>query len=86
MTAFPASTEDAAMTLEIDPRHDLATLAERFEALGALIERLAEENARLRGAHELLASERAHLLSKNEQARSRVESMIQRLKAMESSP
>lgn len=69
-----------------DPRDDLASLAARIEALGALVRRLAEENAALRHAQSQLAGERALLLSKNEQARSRVEAMIQRLKAMESNP
>ncbi len=69
-----------------DPREELATFAARIDALGALVQRLAEENLRLRNAQEQLAGERAQLLSKNEQARSRVEAMIQRLKAMESNP
>ena len=69
-----------------DPRDDLATLAARIDALAALCQRLSEENLRLRNAQEQLAGERAQLLSKNEQARSRVEAMIQRLKSLEASP
>jgi cell division protein ZapB len=69
-----------------DPRDDLATLAARIEAISAVLQRLAEENLRLRQAQEQLAAERAQLLSKNEQARSRVEAMIQRLKSLEASP
>ncbi|HAI60113.1 MAG TPA: TIGR02449 family protein [Xanthomonadaceae bacterium] len=69
-----------------DPRDDLATLAARIEALAALVRRLADENATLRQAQSQLAGERALLLSKNEQARSRVEAMIQRLKSMEPNP
>lgn len=69
-----------------DPRDDLAMLAARIDALSALVQRLIEENLRLRQSQDQLAGERAQLLSKNEQARSRVEAMIQRLKSMEASP
>lgn len=69
-----------------DPRDDLAILAARIDALSALVQRLIEENLRLRQSQEQLAGERAQLLSKNEQARRRVEAMIQRLKSMEASP
>ena len=69
-----------------DPRDDLATLAARIEAISAVLQRLAEENLRLRQAQEQLAAERAQLLSKNEHARSRVEAMIQRLKSLEANP
>ena len=44
---------------------------------------LADENQRLRQQQEQLAGERALLLAKNEQARSRVEAMIARLKSLE---
>ena len=61
-----------------------------LEALHALVQRLGdsqrrlhEENRSLRTSQEQLAGERATLLARNEQARSRVESMIQRLKALE---
>jgi len=64
----------------------MALLASRIDALGALVQRLQLENAQLREASEHLAGERTALLSKNEQARSRVEAMIQKLKAMEASP
>lgn len=70
LTIFPVAPEDAAMMPAPDARDDLATLTNRFEALAALLQQLTEENARL--------------LSKNEQARNRVEAMIQRLKSMES--
>ena len=86
MTGFPARAEDDRMSPAPDLRDDLATLAARVEALGALVQRLSEENLRLRSAQEQMAGERAQLLSKNEQARTRVEAMIQRLKSMEASP
>ena len=42
-----------------------------------------EENRALRQRHESLATERASLLQKNEQVRTRVEAMIGRLKTLE---
>ena len=56
---------------------------ERVEQLLALAQRLAEENRSLRQSQEQLMTERANLLAKNEQARSRVEAMINRLKSLE---
>jgi cell division protein ZapB len=47
------------------------------------VRRLSEENRSLRHSQEQLANERAGLMARNEQARSRVEAMIQRLKALE---
>ena len=47
------------------------------------MDQLKEENRALRQRHETLAGERASLLSKNEQVRTRVEQMIGRLKTME---
>lgn len=58
-------------------------LEQRVEALLQLCARLQAENAMLRAAQEQLSSERAGLLEKNELARSRIEAMISRLKAME---
>ena len=48
-----------------------------------LCARLSEENRMLRDSQENLNAERAALLEKNETARSRIEAMISRLKAME---
>ncbi|MEZ5467611.1 MAG: TIGR02449 family protein [Lysobacterales bacterium] len=62
---------------------ELRSLAEKLERLLNTNARLFEENRSLRAAQEQLAQERATLLAKNEQARSRVEAMITRLKAME---
>ena len=44
---------------------------------------MKEENRALRQRQDLLISERANLLQKNEQVRARVEAMIGRLKSME---
>ncbi|HET6546390.1 MAG TPA: TIGR02449 family protein [Rhodanobacteraceae bacterium] len=61
----------------------LATIGERVERLLDLCRRLQEENRSLRHCQEQLTSERAQLMVKNEQARSRVEAMIGRLKSLE---
>ncbi|KLD62687.1 TIGR02449 family protein [Dyella japonica] len=68
-----------------DPvKHELAALGEQVDRLIDAVRRLTEENRSLRHSQEQLASERAGLMARNEQARSRVEAMIQRLKALES--
>jgi len=54
-------------------------LDELLVTLGAL----REENRALRQRQESLSNERANLLQKNEQARTRVEAMIGRLKTLE---
>jgi cell division protein ZapB len=66
--------------------HTLAALAEigaRVDRLVELCRRLSEENRSLRHSQEQLANERASLMARNEQARSRVEAMISRLKSLE---
>src|SRR5215469_2586933 len=62
---------------------ELARLSRRIEELVATVDHLREENRALRQRHESLATERASLLSKNEQVRTRVEAMIGRLKTLE---
>jgi cell division protein ZapB len=71
----PSPTETALIQLE-----------ERVDRLLSLCARLSEENRSLRARQETLVSERADLIEKTEQARSRVEAMINRLKAMENNP
>ena len=61
----------------------MRVLALRVEQLADMAQRLLDENRRLRHSQEQLSTERATLLAKNEQARSRVEAMIQRLKSLE---
>jgi len=61
----------------------LRALALRIDELVLLARRLQDENRSLRQSQEALVSERANLLAKNEQARSRVEAMISRLRALE---
>lgn len=58
-------------------------LRQRIDQLLDAVRRLAEENRQLRAAQEQWVGERAALVAKNEQARSRVEAMIQRLKSLE---
>ncbi|TLY74522.1 MAG: TIGR02449 family protein [Gammaproteobacteria bacterium] len=62
---------------------ELTRLTKRIEELITILERLKEENRALRARHESLAGERAALMHKNEQVRTRVEAMIGRLKTLE---
>lgn len=62
---------------------DLKRLEFRVEELIRTVERLKEENRSLRVQQEHMTTERAQLIERNELARSRVEAMIVRLKAME---
>lgn len=61
----------------------LQHLNSRLDAALLRAERLAEENASLRQQQEHINTERSQLLAKNEHARTRVEAMIARLKALE---
>jgi cell division protein ZapB len=73
--------------MEASPtREELKAIAARVDQLIGLCQRLAEENRSLRQSQEAMVSERANLLAKNEQARSRVEAMIARLKSLEQNP
>lgn len=62
---------------------ELGRLDKRIDELVVVCDRLKEENRSLRHKQEMLTSERAGLLQKNEQVRARVEAMVTRLKAME---
>ena len=63
--------------------NEITTLEEKVESLTTLCSKLNEENKSLRASQQALNSERAALLEKNNQAKSRVEAMIRRLKTME---
>jgi len=63
---------------------ELAALSSTLDKALDRLRRLAEENASLRRGRDQLAGERAALMTRNEQARARVEAMIERLKALES--
>ena len=71
----PASTDPV--------QHQLLALSRRLDQLIDTVRRLNEENRSLRHSQEQLSGERAGLLERNEQARGRVEAMIQRLKSLE---
>ena len=64
---------------------DFQVLESRIEELVSTCAQLADENHALRTQQANLMSERATLLEKNALARSRIEAMISRLKAMEES-
>jgi cell division protein ZapB len=61
----------------------LLSISQRLDRLLELCRTLQDENRSLRHSQEQLASERANLMAKKEQARSRVEAMISRLKSLE---
>ena len=62
---------------------ELRALEVRVEELVRACVHLKIENQRLRSGHDELASERTKLRKRNEMARTRVEAMISRLKALE---
>ena len=62
---------------------DLSKLEARIDELVRSVKELSEENRALRDQQGNLMAERAALIEKSELARSRVEAMIARLKAME---
>ena len=64
-------------------RVDLQALENQVDELIQTCEQLTEENRALRDQQSTLVAERASLIEKSELARSRVEAMIARLKAME---
>ncbi len=65
---------------------DIEALERRIDELVQALARAATENQALRGQRANLVAERAQLMEKTELARSRVEFMIARLKAMEIRP
>lgn len=69
------STVNQAFTLMHSRVQDVVTLCER----------LRQENKTLREQQNELVEERSKLIEKNEMARAKVEQMITRLKAMETS-
>ncbi|TAL75914.1 MAG: TIGR02449 family protein [Rhodanobacter sp.] len=76
MTSLDASAPDAV-------QQELDALSRQVDRLLDTVRRLSEENRSLRHSQDQLAGERANLLARNDQARSRVEAMIQRLKSLE---
>lgn len=64
---------------------ELQRLEIRIDELIQTCEQLKEENRLLKGQQQAYSGERAKLLDRQEEARSRVETMINRLKALEES-
>jgi cell division protein ZapB len=62
---------------------DLTALESRVDELIRTVDELKNENSALRNQQGNLVTERATLIEKTEQARTRVESMISRLRALE---
>ena len=62
---------------------DLGALETRVDELIGTVKELKTENSALRSQQKHLVSERAILIEKTEQAKIRIESMIARLRAME---
>jgi cell division protein ZapB len=62
---------------------DLSALEARVDELIRTVDNLKTENTALRSQQEHMVNERSSLIEKTEQARARIESMITRLRAME---
>jgi cell division protein ZapB len=62
---------------------DLQRLEKQLRKLLAQIQKLHEENVSLHARQDALVTERAALVSKNDEARTKVEAMINRLKGLE---
>ena len=66
-----------------DTNIELKHLNNSIDVLLEMIQQLKDENTQLRSQQDFLQGERSKLMEKNETARTRVESIINRLKAME---
>ncbi len=62
---------------------DLKRLETRVDELIKAVERLQSENKTLRDSHTSLMTERSALIEKTDMAKTRIDAMIQRLKALE---
>lgn len=71
------------MVANDEEKLELSALEARVDELIKTVESLATENDALKVQQSQLTAERASLIEKTELARSRVEGMIARLKAME---
>lgn len=72
-------SEDPSLKVELD----IERLRGRIDELLRHCRRLEEENRTLQDKQTELVTERARLIAKNDEARTRVEAMITRLKALE---
>lgn len=75
-------TTNSKETISIE--QEIARLEEQIGTLIGLVERLTRENRSLRVQQESLTTERAGLLEKHDQVRSRVDAIVTRLKSLES--
>jgi len=75
--------KDNQKTTSPEGEISLRSLETRIDELIRACQDLTDENRALRGQQSHLMAERAALIEKSELARSRVEAMIARLKAME---
>lgn len=66
-------------------KQELKRLEERLQEVLDLCGRLQEENHSLRENQEQLVAEKANLVQRNEQVKTRVEHIISRLKSLEQS-
>lgn len=62
---------------------DITKLENRIDELIKICDQLKDENSLLRERHSLLTEERARLIEKADMARTRVEGILTRLRAME---
>lgn len=62
---------------------ELKRIEKRVDELVSICEQLKDENRSLKQRQDILMTERAGLLQKNDLVRGRVEAMIERLKGME---
>jgi len=76
----------AAMTTKTAPPlidQELTRLEKQVAGLLDTVDRLDQENRSLRTQQDSLASERANLLEKHDQVRTRVDAIVTRLKSLE---
>jgi len=71
------------MTADNTENMDLSALEARVDELIRTVAELKNENSALRTQQDSLMGERSVLIEKTEQARTRIEAMISRLRAME---
>jgi cell division protein ZapB len=83
VSGHPETPADSDALLQA--RAELNALETRVEELLSICERMRQENKALQNQQVNLMTERAALIERSEIARSRVEAMIARLKAMETS-
>jgi cell division protein ZapB len=83
LTVLAAHSIVAGMDSLEQTAKDLDRLEEQLRSLLHQCQQLREENHSLQTRQESLVAERASLVAKNDEARSKVEAMINRLKALE---